>query len=111
MQVYTKILIGMLVGILVGLLLGPNSSLLNADIYKITQWDRLDLRIDRDAPTTAVPLPGSTAKPPPLVLSILETIDEDDVLTWSRVELEIDEQLLLRDRTGEVAKALGDPEV
>jgi proton glutamate symport protein len=111
MQVYTKILIGMLVGILVGLLLGPNSSLLRADIYKVTQWDRLDLRIDRDDPTTALPLPGSTGKPPALVLSILETIDENDVLTWSRVELEVDEQLLLRDRTGEVAKALGDPEV
>ena len=45
MQVYTKILIGMLVGALVGLLLGPNSSLLTADTYKVTQWERLDLRV------------------------------------------------------------------
>ena len=128
MQVYTKILIGMLVGALVGLLLGPNSSLLPADVYEVVKWERLDLRIDRDDPGSALRLPAKPAPPPgmkaskprPLVLPILETIDEtvEDasgephvLRTWSRVELPIDDQLLLRDASGEVAAKLGDPEV
>jgi Na+/H+-dicarboxylate symporter len=127
-QVYTKILIGMLVGALVGLLLGPNSSLLPADIYKVTPWERLDLRIDRDDPSTALRLPAKPptpagmkpAKAKPLRLTILETIEDTaedpsgqvhPVRAWSRVELEVDNQLLLRDKSGEVAAKLGNPSV
>jgi Na+/H+-dicarboxylate symporter len=127
-QVYTKILIGMLVGALVGLLLGPNSSLLPADMYKVTQWERLDLRLQRDDPSTALRLPAKPPTPPgmkpgkarPLRLQILDTVDDTardasgqlhQVRAWSRVELEVDNQLLLRDKSGELADKLGHPGV
>ena len=119
-QVYTKILIGMIVGAVLGLLLGPNSALLEADVYRVTTWERLDLRLDRDDPATAVALPpkrggGESA---PLRLRIAEVIEEErvdklgerhTVVTWSRVELEWDRALALRDRDGTVRTALGGP--
>ncbi|MBV1861540.1 MAG: hypothetical protein KUG77_24185, partial [Nannocystaceae bacterium] len=127
MQVYTKILIGMLVGAIVGLTLGPNSSLLEADLYKVTSWDRLDLQIDKDDPDTAFRLPakpknpsGQTSAPKALRLEILETQDaeltdkngdSETLPGWSKVNLPITNQLLLRDKTGDVLEALGDPEV
>ncbi len=127
MQVYTKILIGMLVGAIIGLTLGPNSSLLEADLYKVTAWDRLDLQIDKDDPSTAVRLPekpnnpnGTTTAPKALRLQILETQDteltdkhgdSETLPAWSKVNLPITNQLLLRDKNGEVLHALGDPAV
>lgn len=127
MQVYTKILIGMLVGAILGLTLGPNSSLLEADVYKVTTWERLDLRMDKDDPSTAFNLPpqpkkpgAKQAAPKPLRLPILATESteltdaqgETSTLTaWSKVELPITNQLLLRDKSGEVMKMLGSPAV
>ncbi|MCR9166434.1 MAG: dicarboxylate/amino acid:cation symporter [Nannocystaceae bacterium] len=127
MQVYTKILIGMLVGAIVGLTLGPNSSLLEADIYKVTSWERLDLQLDKDDPSTAFSLPPKPSKPgakptapKPLRLKIVETRDaeftdakgETSTLTaWSKVQMPITHQMLLRDKDGALAERLGNPVV
>lgn len=127
MQVYTKILIGMLVGAILGLTLGPNSSFLEADIYKVTSWERLDLQTDKDDPSTAFRLPakpkkagGKPTAPKPLRLSIVEAESTEltdsqgettSATAWSKVELPITNQLLLRDKTGAVMEALGNPEV
>jgi len=126
-QVYTKILIGMLVGAILGLTLGPNSSFLEADIYKVTSWERLDLQTDKDDPSTAFRLPakpkkagGKPTAPKPLRLSIVEAESTEltdsqgettSATAWSKVELPITNQLLLRDKTGAVMEALGNPEV
>ncbi len=122
MQVYTKILIGMLVGAVLGLTLGPNSSFLEADVYKVTSWERLDLQTDRDDPSTAFRLPAKpdnpgakASTPKPLRMQILQTqtaeltdaSGETSTLPgWSQVELPISDQLILRDKTGEVLAAL-----
>lgn len=128
MQVYTKILIGMLVGAVVGLLLGPNSSFLEADVYKVTMWERLELRTDKDDPQSAVVLParpapaaGARAKTPPaLRLKILEvqTAEHEDALgevhelpEWARVRLPYDKQLALRDKDQSVRRKLDDPAI
>jgi proton glutamate symport protein len=119
-QVYTKILIGMLVGAVLGLLLGPTSALLEADIYKVTTWERLDLRIDRDDPTTAIELPGKRGggESRPLRLKIIEVIEEErtdklgETLTvpaWSKVALVWDRGLALRDTDESLREALGRP--
>jgi proton glutamate symport protein len=119
-QVYTKILIGMIVGAVLGLLLGPNSSLLEADIYRVTTWERLDLRIDRDDPTSAIELPGKRdgGESSPLRLEILEIVEEvqtdklgqsHTVPGWSRVALQWDRRLALRDADGTLHEALGRP--
>ncbi len=122
MQVYTKILIGMLVGAVLGLTLGPNSSFLEADLYKVTSWERLDLQTDKDDPSTAFRLPakpktpgGKASTPKPLRIKILETQtaeltdaagDTETLPAWSRVDLPITKQLLLRDKNGAVIEAL-----
>lgn len=127
MQVYTKILIGMLVGAIVGLTLGPNSSLLEADIYKVTSWERLDLQLDKDDPDSAFTLPAKPKKagakptaPKPLRLSIVETQDaeltdakgEKSTLTaWSKVQMPITNQMMLRDKSGALMERLGNPEL
>jgi Na+/H+-dicarboxylate symporter len=123
-QVYTKILIGMLVGAILGLTLGPNSALLEADIYKVTDWERLDLRLDQDDPSTAFRLPErragaqTKASPPALRLQVIETIEASkaDLLgatemipAWSKVELIWSRQLALRDKTGALHRTLGEP--
>jgi proton glutamate symport protein len=119
-QVYTKILIGMIVGAVLGLLLGPNSSLLEADIYRVTTWERLALRIDRDDPTSAIELPGKRdgGESSPLRLEILEIVEEvqtdklgqsHTVPGWSRVALQWDRRLALRDADGTLHEALGRP--
>lgn len=120
MQVYTKILIGMLVGAVLGLTLGPKSSFLEADLYKVSQWDRLELRTDKDDADTAVRLPApkkkATGEVPALRLPIAETKhekrtdakgDEHEVAAWSRVTLTYTQSLSLRDPDGTVRKALG----
>lgn len=122
MQVYTKILIGMLVGIVLGLVLGPNSRLLPADTYKVTQWDRLDLRTDRERPETAIrlPAPPPGSKPTPLRLPIGDVVDEavidangvaERLPVWARVRVPYVQQLALRDTDGSLRAALGDPPV
>lgn len=128
MQVYTKILIGMLVGAIIGLTLGPNSGFLEADVYKVTSWERLDLRADKDDPTSAVQLPGRPKPAPgmkpgratPLYLQLIdsETVSKPDkqgeaqeVIAWSKVRIEIPAQLPLRDKSGEVMESLGNPDV
>lgn len=121
MQVYTKILIGMLVGAILGLTLGPNSSLLEADIYKATKWERLELRLDQHDPDSAVRLPAATSeRTTPLRLKILATQDVEKLDTqgekhtlraWSKVRLTVPTQLALRDKSGEVRGKLGDPAV
>ncbi len=128
MQVYTKILIGMLVGAVLGLTLGPNSSFLEADVYKVTSWERLDLRLDKDDPSTAFNLPRKPAPPAgmkssapkPLRLIVQEVVTESitdangdahPLPAWSKVQLPISNQLALRDKSGELMKKLGNPEV
>lgn len=128
MQVYTKILIGMLVGAIIGLTLGPNSGFLEADVYKVTSWERLDLRADKDDPTSAVQLPGRPKPPPgmkagkatPLFLQLVETEkvsktdkqgEDQEVIEWSKVRIEIPAQLPLRDKSGDVMEQLGNPDV
>jgi Na+/H+-dicarboxylate symporter len=127
-QVYTKILIGMVVGAILGLTLGPNSSFLQADIYKITAWERADLRLNKDDPGTALHLPGKpkpppgakASKPTPLRMKILETIEEDRkdaigevhrVTRWSQVRFRWNEQLALRDKDGSLSEKLNKPAV
>ena len=56
MQLYTKVLIGMGVGAAIGILLGPKSEFLEADTYQVTDASRIELRIDRADPTSAVEL-------------------------------------------------------
>lgn len=125
MQVYTKILIGMLVGVVIGLTLGPNSSFLTADAYEVTAWERLDLRLERDDPQSAVDLPSPPPtkpgrEPKALEFELLEQTDvtlEDaqgethTLPEWSRVRLTYPEALALRDKDGSIAKALGNPAV
>ncbi len=121
-QVYTKILLGMLVGALIGLLLGPSSSLLEADTYQVTAWERLDLHTSRDDSGVEIRLPSARrtqGKPVPLHLSVLEVVEEDAVdakgetmavPAWSRVSLPYGRELALRDKDGSIRRALGDPE-
>lgn len=120
MQVYTKILIGMLVGAVLGLTLGPKSVFLDADLYKVSAWDRLELRVDRSKPDTAVRLPAPKKKPngevTALGLPILETVKESktdaigethEVAAWSRVQLTYTQSLSLRDGDKAVGEQLG----
>ncbi|MBL4684370.1 MAG: dicarboxylate/amino acid:cation symporter [Nannocystaceae bacterium] len=120
MQVYTKILIGMLVGAVLGLTLGPKSMFLDADLYKVSSWDRLELRTDRDDPSTVVQLPVPKKKAngevTPLRLPILETVtetredrkgDPQEVETWSRVRLTYSQSLSLRDSDQQIRDQLG----
>ncbi len=121
MQVYTKILIGMLVGAVLGLTLGPKSMFLEADLYKVSTWDRLEIRTDRDDPQSAVDLPAPKKKADgeitPLRLPILETVttsqtdghgEEHDVATWSRVQLTYGQALSLHDPDHQLRGRLGD---
>lgn len=120
MQVYTKILIGMLVGAVLGLALGPKSAFLEADLYSITQWDRLELHTSQDegAPRVSLPAPRKrkSGEVTALKLEVLETVegtvvddngDEHDIEQWSRVRLEYTKQLSLLDKDGDIATAMG----
>lgn len=119
MQVYTKILIGMLVGAVLGLTLGPKSAFLEADLYKVTGWDRLELRTDRNDPATEFRLPAPKKKPngeiTPLRFPIRETTFETktdpsgevhEVADWSRVRLTYSQALSLRDTDQKLRKQL-----
>ncbi len=124
MQVYTKILIGMLVGAVLGLTLGPKSAFLDADLFKVSGWDRLELRTSKDDPTTEVRLPAPKKKAngevTPLRLPILETVNEtktdakgetQEVAAWSRVQLTYTQSLSLRDTDQTVRDKLGLSEI
>lgn len=119
MQVYTKILLGMAVGVVVGLTLGPRSPLLEHDIYKVEQWQRLQLRQERAAPETAISLPESPpSKSAPLRLQIAEVQTErvgepgerQTVPQWAQVRLRYGGQLALRDKGDSLRAQLGSPE-
>jgi len=120
-QVYTKILIGMLVGAVLGLTLGPKSMFLDADLYRVTAWSRLELRTDRADPSTAIVLKTPKARKKadgvtPLLLPVLETVveskagakgEQHDVPQWSRVRLDYDQLLSLQDPEGVLRDKLG----
>ncbi len=76
MKIYTKILIGMLVGAVVGLTLGPQSPLLEADLYHVHSAEQVTLLADPEDPDSELPLPPEAE----LRLSKL------DVVTTSKVD-------------------------
>lgn len=61
MKLYTKILLGMLVGAVVGLTLGPQSPLLQADLYKVPRADQVVLLADPEDPDSELPLPPAAS--------------------------------------------------
>ncbi len=114
MQVYTKILIGMGVGAAIGLTLGPKSGLLEADTYKVDKAKQVELRVDREDPDSALPLPPEL----PLELTRLDTFTarvkdktgvDQEIPIFARVSFEFTKQMALIDKSGELAAKLGRP--
>ncbi len=112
MQIYTKILIGMAVGAVVGLTLGPNSSLLDKDLYKVADGPSVELRLDREDADSRLRLPQGV----PLELRHVETVEgtltdaqgeTHTVPTWVKVRFRLNERLLLRDEGGKLQAQLG----
>ncbi len=112
MQIYTKILIGMAVGAVVGLTLGPNSSLLEKDLYKVADGPSVELRLDREDADSRLRLPQGV----PLELRHVETVEgtltdaqgeTHTVPTWVKVRFRLNERLLLRDEGGKLQAQLG----
>ncbi|MCA9547590.1 MAG: dicarboxylate/amino acid:cation symporter [Myxococcales bacterium] len=105
MQIYTKILLGMAVGTVVGLTLGPNSSLLEADVYSLRDGGAAEVRLDPAQPATALPLPKGMA----LKVDILEPPDPGPLQAnqpaeaWAKVNLVLNERMLLANK-GRVAE-------
>ncbi|MCB9541757.1 MAG: dicarboxylate/amino acid:cation symporter [Myxococcales bacterium] len=112
MQVYTKILIGMAVGAVIGLTLGPNSSLLDHDLYKFKNGARAELYLDRADPATRIELPGGV----PLDFQATEVVTGEVVdatgarITaplWVAGSFELTSRLALLDESGELRKRVG----
>ncbi|MFT5433346.1 MAG: proton glutamate symport protein, partial [Myxococcota bacterium] len=100
MQIYTKILIGMAVGAVVGLTVGPTSSLLPHDLYKVKDAGSIHLRLDKDNPDSAVPLPSGVE----IELLTQEVVEgpvadesgkEHTVPVWTKVLLTVSKPLSL----------------
>ena len=114
MQVYTKILIGMGVGVVLGLTLGPKSLLLEADTYVVSDAADVQIWLDRADPASALALPEGAE----MVLRVREAVYQERegrrgqmhrVRTWAKVSFEWSRALALRDRGGDLARALGNP--
>jgi len=110
-KIYTKILIGMAVGAIIGLTLGPKSGLLTHNLYKVGDASTVELRIDREDPTTKLPLPPKVG----LELRATETRTvtktdaqgkEFELASEVLVTLTFTEKLSLRDK-GALREALG----
>jgi len=110
-KIYTKILIGMAVGAVVGLTLGPKSGLLTHDLYKVGDASTVELRIDREDPSTKLPLPAKVglelrAKETRTVKKTDSMGKELELASEVLVELTFTEKLSLRDK-GALREALG----
>lgn len=112
MQVYTKILIGMAVGAVIGLTLGPNSSLLDHDLYKFKNGARAELYLDRADPATRIEFPAGV----PLDFQATEVVTGEvvdatgariTVPLWVAGTFEITSRLALLDESGEFRKRVG----
>lgn len=112
MQIYTQILLGMAVGTIIGLTLGPNSNLLDHDVYKIADASSIHLRRDWTDAASVVQLPSGV----PLRLIIIETRTEtrvdatghaNEVPVWARVRFPFSRQLALHDPTEALRTRLG----
>ncbi len=112
MQIYTKILIGMAVGAIVGLTLGPNSTLLEKDLYKVADGRAVELRLEREDADSRLRLPRGV----PLELRHVETVEgaltdsqgeTHTVPAWVKVRFRLNERLLLRDEGGKLQAQLG----
>ena len=115
-KIYTKILIGMGVGAVIGLTLGPKSSFLEHDLYKVADASKATMLVDVDDPGTELQFPAKSA----VNLKVSETRVETktdkqggkyELPVAVRGTFEFDKKLSLRDKSGELAKALGDPKV
>jgi Na+/H+-dicarboxylate symporter len=112
MQIYAKILLGMAVGATLGLTLGPNSNLLDHDLYKINDAASIHLRLDRTHVSTEVKLPAGVE----VRLTAVETLTESridatshshKVPVWVHVRFPFSRQLALHDPTEALRRRLG----
>lgn len=112
MQVYTKILIGMAVGAVIGLTLGPNSALLEHDLYSYKDGTRAEIYLDRDDPGTRIELPG----PAPLGFQATEIVSGEIIdptgarITlpmWVKGSFEITDRIALLDESGTFRQRVG----
>lgn len=116
MKIYTKILIGMGVGAVIGLTLGPKSSLLEHDLYKIKDASRATLLQDPDDPNTELALPegvsiefrAAETRTEPVTDAVGETFE---VPVLVRGTFKFHKKLALKDKSGELAEALGKPKL
>lgn len=113
MQLHTKILLGMVIGAVLGLALGPQSPLLNADIYKIADPSALEFYAARTDPEST-PLPAGVPTRFHIVENEITTrtdkLGESHALVaWSKVRFRYAQSLALRDPDGTLRAALGDP--
>jgi Na+/H+-dicarboxylate symporter len=107
MQIYTKILIGMAVGAVLGLTVGPNSPLLEHDVYKVKNGAGVVLRLDKDDAKTAIPLPNRLSlKLTQLELQAPELKELPEgapaPIGWAKVTFELNEKILLADKGNQI---------
>lgn len=114
MQIYTKILLGMAVGTVIGLTLGPNSALLEHDLYRVDDARMVELRLapDEQAPRVQFP-PGLELE---LRAQQTQTASFTDAKgsafelpAWVKVRFRYDKRMALKDGQGTLKKQLGDP--
>lgn len=112
MQIYTKILIGMAVGAVIGLALGPNSALLEHDLYVYKDGRRAELYLDRGDPDSRLTLPGKVKLELRAEEVVRETIADAtgapiEVPAWVKVSFPISDRLALLDEDGALRQRLG----
>ena len=110
MQIYTKILIGMAVGVGLGLTVGPKSSLLDHDLYKLSNGSRHDVRVNLEDPASKIALPSGVGIDfTRLELKMGKVKDkagtEHEVPVAVKGQFALTERLLLLDKKGALEKA------
>lgn len=112
MQIYTKILIGMVVGAVLGLAAGPNSQLLEHDLYKVGSTNQIQLLLDRADPASQLRFPDGVG----LNLKQLELVSAEltdskgerhSLPTWAKVEFELSNRIALLDTDKQLRQTLG----
>ena len=114
MKIYTQILIGMAVGAAIGLTLGPKSDLLEHDLYEIGDASKATFVTNPEDPDSAIAFPAGSR----IDLHAREVRtgsrkdklgNEHTVEVAVRGAFEWNKKLSLKDKSGELHKALGAP--
>ena len=119
-KIYTKILLGMSVGVALGLTVGPKSSVLEHDLYTISDATKFDIRLGTDKPGERLRIKsaGATSKKKIAIDFIREELitgkanskdgKAHDVPTWVKGHFRVTERMLLNDKKGVLKKQLGE---